>query len=335
MRKNKIVEYIDWTDFLTHLHLKKGANVAKRESLEEAKLYTDGYMDLMADEYFHERQRLINHGYVIDTHCLTGGTICSPELSIQDRNEVISGIFNAYGMPYNFKSTTTEYGGDMILNTLDDNGRGCSYYFTLPENHPFHKTYANSDELQEDLKALVPKLLSPSFTKYKYFQNVTLEKEDISEIEFNDIVQLVEMGLDDRDLAFYPYFCPGYGVEIDILPIGLSKAAGVENIKRTFYQGEHGNNDSDIALEIYMGDFSCVELGAVDSSIGNQVLFVATKDEVGISIATENTPLATRIGKHKLLATIGIYRELADYADKHNGSLPDFDKGDFKATLIK
>lgn len=350
MEKNKIVQYIDWSDFLTQMALSDGYHVVDEVAKDGTPRSDDMqkdlkrlYMDQMAEDYLTQCKRLQDLGFVMDVHCLTGGDMTK---SIFGRSETIANLFANHGMPNSYKSLTFEYGMDMLINDYDENGNVRPVHLGIwdenpkgdyshfheqnPLKHPLMDTYAFSDELQEDLKAAVPEELAPEFIKYKYYQNVSLRKPGVTEEEFNDIVQLIEMNFDKKGLVFYPYYDPSHGIEIDILPEGLDKATGVKEIQRHFYHDENGNVDDSVALEVFCGDFARVELPSVDNSMGQQVLFVATDAASGVKEATEGTTLPKRTEGYKLAAATNALREIADHVELH-GTLPDFNKGNYKS----
>lgn len=107
--------------------------------------------------------------------------------------------------------------------------------------------------------------------------------------------------------SLYPYYCPGYGVEIDVLPNGLDKTRAVESINSTFYQNIPTEN---IALSVFNGDFSQIDLRMVDHSLTDDVLFVGSVD-ADIEPYVANTSLSYLVDGYKIGALTNAMEEIS------------------------
>lgn len=141
----------------------------------------------------------------------------------------------------------------------------------------------------------------------KYFANVRFEKEDMTQQEFEYYYDLIKEFQNNELYSLYPYYCPGYGVEIDVLPKGLDKARGVDSINSIFYQNVPTEN---IALSLFNGDFAQIDLRMIDHSLTEDVLFVASVD-ADIKPYVSNTSLSYQIGGYKIEALTKAMEEIS------------------------
>lgn len=310
-----IPTYIDWTDAVAHLNYSD--TYAEGETEDQKLLYTTQ----VGDEFFAACERLKKLGYRVDAHVISGGTIDY----LQKWNEENVGLAIKSGQPNLFKSLTTEYGGDVITVDEKENGEFESVF--IP--HPYDGiNFATSDVLQERLKALVPAKYAPEFINYKYGQNIRLENPDITEDDFEAVAEMLKSIDGAQELDIYPYYCPGYGVEVDFFPKGFDKERAVENVNGLFYSDVEKEQ---IALSIFNGDFADVDLRMVNQSLTNNVLFVGTQDG-NIKEHTEGTTLEATTEGRKLNAVTMALNNVADVIER-TGDVPNYDKGSYKAKV--
>lgn len=334
MKRIVIPIYVDWTDGIAHLS--GGEDYAKGENAKERSEYTLN----QANKFFSACKRLIGAGYKPEIHVITGGSIEAN----QELNERIIASAYEFGMPDLFKSVTTNYGGDMMVNSNKE-GREAINIVTNIVPNPIQNEFVKSAELRELVSKNIPREYEMKFKEYEYYQCVNLANENITEKDFNNLVALLKAEFASKDITIYAYYDPGYGLDIDFVPKNLTKGRAIDEIRKLFYvkdapeldprfaksnPGFMRPTESDIALEIIMGDYAEVELVAIDHSMQNNVLFVATEDNTGISEVLEGTELKTFIQGKKLDALTQALNHVVDEIEK-NGALPDYSKGNYRA----
>lgn len=305
--KKKIIMYIDWTDCLAHL---TGDEVyVEGETKKEKSDYTRAQVN----RFFAALEKL-NDLYDVDIHCITGG---SEEYLNGDSHgwiNLLHELFKNAGFPNTFQSVVTEYGGDLLVGSNAQ----------LLE-HPFEESkYLCTEKLLDSIRSTIPKEVASmvDLSFYKYFANVRFEKEDMTEAEFEYYFSLIQDFKNHDSYTLYPYYCPGYGVEIDVLPNGLDKSRGVQRINEIFYRNLPKEN---IALSIFNGDFSQIDLRMVDCSLTSDVLFVGSED-ADIKPYVESTELKYRTVGHKIEAiTMAMEEILTMDLEKHP-----YDKGNYR-----
>ncbi len=305
--KKKIIFYLDWTDCLAHL---TGDDAySEGETSAEKRKYTRNQVNR-----FFKALRKLKEKYDVEIHCITGG---SQEYLNGNGNGWISLIHELFineGFPDVFKSVVTEYGADLLVGPnvqllecpYEDSKKLCTNQLLQNIN----------DVVPEEIKSMV------ELSFYKYFANIRFLKDDLTDEEFNYYYEILKEFKNNELYTLYPYYCPGYGVEIDVLPNGLDKTRAVESINEYFYKD---TKPEDIALSVFNGDFHQIDLRMVDSSLTNDVLFVGSED-ADISSYIESTDLPYRNAGHKIEAISMVMEELADVdLEKHP-----YDKGGYQ-----
>lgn len=305
--KKKIILYVDWTDCLSHLSGDDAYSEGETES--EKKNYTRDQVNR-----FFRALGSLRKNYEVDLHCITGG---SQEYLNGDGHgwiDLIHELFSSCGYPDVFKSVVTEYGADLLVG---------------PSAKLIERPFEDSkilctDKLLEDIRATLPSeivsMVELSF--YKYFANVRFEKEDMTEQEFEYYYDMIKSFANNQAYTLYPYYCPGYGVEIDVLPNGLNKTRAVQSINSLFYKDTPKEN---IALSVFNGDFSQIDLQMVDSSLTNDVLFVGSED-ADIAPYLNRTELPFRNVGHKIEALSIAMEEIS----KQDLEMHPYNKGGYK-----
>lgn len=294
----KIIMYVDWTDCVAHLT----AEYAEGESPKEKGEYTAK----QAKNFFAQIKLLKIKGYNIDCHVISGGSV---EMLSEMYGQICELAENS-GCGDLFKSLTCEYGGDIVTKSgvIENKNADAESLFT--------------NELEEKAKAHFKNEENIFFNKEKYFQNIRFENIDITKQEFEEKCLEVSKIYGHEDFNFYSYFCPGYGVEIDIVPKSLNKNSAVKNINEIFYSKLSRHK---IALSIFNGDFAEIDLPMVNSSLTRSVLFVGT-EEGNILENIQNTKLPVSIKGKKLEAlTLAL-----DDVNRQDLRKHPYDKGDFE-----
>ena len=291
--KKKIIFYVDWTDCIAHLT--GAAEYSEGDTEEEKRNYT-----LRQVNDFFEALGKLTKKYDVDIHCVTGG--CEDYLNGPKHGwiDLLHELFKNEGYPSVFKSVITEYGGDLLVGSNS----------TLFER-PFEDSkILINEKLCENIKATIPEQYRETAEvtlPYKYFANIRFVDENLTEAEFNAIYTSV-CGFNGHDLyTLYPYYCPGYGVEIDVLPKGLDKARGIETINNMFYST---TPKDDIALSVFNGDFATIDLRMTDLSLTKDVLFVGSED-ADIAPVLEGQTLPYMTGGHKVACITNAMRVIA------------------------
>ncbi len=283
MNKKKMIFYIDWTDCLAHL---TGDEAYQEGATEEQR---NQYTRNQVNHFFYALGKL-QEKYDVDIHCVTGGTIEYLNGDGHGWIPLIHELFENAGFPNTFQSVVTEYGADLLIGKdsrilerpFEDSKILCTD----------HLLYQIENTLPSEIKSMVELSLC------KYFANVRFEKKDMTQQEFKYYYALIKEFKNNEMYSLYPYYCPGYGVEIDVLPKGLDKARGVDSINSIFYQNVPTEN---IALSLFNGDFAQIDLRMIDHSLTEDVLFVSSVDS-DISSYVSNTSLPYQIGGYKIEA---------------------------------
>ena len=290
--KQKIIFYVDWTDCISHLTGDEAYSEGETE--EERKNYTR----CQVNNFFQALTKLSEH-YDVDLHCITGGTI---EYLNKDGNgwiKLIHELFTSAGFPNTFKSVATEYGADLLIGQNS---------ILLERPFAASKTLCTNQLLENIHKKLPSEIESMvELSLYKYFANIRFEKEDMTVEEFEYYYSIIKTFENHELYTQYPYYCPGYGVEIDVLPKGLDKTRAVRSINSVFYSNIPKEN---IALSVFNGDFSEIDLRMVDYSLTNDVLFAGSMD-ADIEPYVKDTTLPYRIGGYKVESITRVMEELA------------------------
>lgn len=292
MGKKKIIFYIDWTDCLAHLT--GDDDYSEGETQEEKSNYTR----CQVNNFFSELKKLTEK-YDVDIHCITGGTIEYLNGNGDGWISLIHELFESAGFPNTFKSVVTEYGGDLLVGKENKLVEKPFIDSKTLVNNSLLKNIHNA--LTEEIKPMVELSLC------KYFANIRFEKEDMTEEEFKYYNAIINEFKNHELYDLYPYYCPGYGVEIDVLPKGFNKELAVESINSYFYR----DLDKDkIALSVFNGDFADIDLRMVDHSLTDDVLFVGSMD-ADIIDSLQGTTLKYNVGGYKIEAITQIMRQLA------------------------
>ena len=309
MEKKKVIIYIDWTDALAHLLYDKTYSEGKR------------YTNVRINRFFNELRNL-NHLYDVEIHCVTGGTEDYLNIS-HNWIEPIQGLFVENGFPNVLKSVVTEYGGDVIkIDGYDENApEGQKLKTTLVEKPLKSSNTLPPDELKRNIwrtfQGVTPeKLEKIEFISYKYAWNVRIKDEEMDEKTFDALYKRIKNFEGSENYDLYPYYCPGYGVEIDVFPKGLDKARAVESIHELFYKD---TPSSEIAVEVFNDDWPNVGHRMPNASATPRVLYTASKDTYlnpPKDDATEklykNLDVPYMIGGHKIDNVSRAMREIAD-----------------------
>lgn len=290
--KKKIIFYIDWTDCLAHLTGDEAYSIG--ETKEERRNYTR----CQVNNFFKELKNL-SKKFEVDIHCITGGSVEYLNGNGDGWISLIHELFKNAGFSNTFKSVATEYGGDLLVGSE----------MKLLER-PFKESkILSTEKLLKDIHDIIPSEIEPmvELSLYKYFANIRFEKEDMTEEEFNYYYAIIS-DFKNRELYdLYPYYCPGYGVEIDVLPKGFNKELAVENINSLFYNDTPKDK---IALSVFNGDFADIDLRMVDHSLTENVLFVGSMD-ANIQNSLQGKSLPYNIGGYKIEAITKIMRWLS------------------------
>lgn len=295
---SKIVLYVDWTDCVAHL----ATEYAEGETPTEKSEYTAK----QAKNFFAQIKQLQDKGFEVECHVISGGSV---EM-LSEMFEQICELAENSGFPNLFKSLTCEYGGDIV--TKDG-------IIEVP-NPDSERLFTKS--LQDSASASLSDIPDVYFRRDKYLQNIRFENINITEQEFNTNCARVEEIYGHKDFNFYSYFCPGYGVEIDICPKSLNKYNAVRRINAAFYAQ---TPRSEIVLSIFNGDFPQIDLPMVNASLTSDVLFVGT-EEGEILSQTTGTSLPTSVKGRKLESLTLALQEVCS----KDLSLHPYDKGDYE-----
>lgn len=290
--KKKIIFYIDWTDCLAHL---TGDNAYAEGDTDEDKR---NYTRRQVNHFFKALKNLQNY-YDVDIHCITGGTREYLNGDGHGWISLIHELFESAGCSDVFKSVVTEYGGDMLI------GKNCDFLECDLEDA---KAFCTNKMLDDIRKTLPDEIVDKvELSLCKYYANVRFEKEDMTEEEFNYYYSLIKSFKNSDAYSIYPYYCPGYGVEMDILPNGFDKTRAVSSINSVFYDAF---SREDIALSVFNGDFSQIDLRMVDESLSDNVLFVGSED-ADIKPYVQDSELSYRTVGHKIEAISMAMEEIA------------------------
>lgn len=305
--KKKIIMYIDWTDCLAHLTGDEAYTEGETE--QEKRNYTRNQVT----RFFTALEKL-DQFYDVDLHCITGGSEEYLNGNSHGWITLLHELFKNAGFPNTLQSVVTEYGGDLLVGS---NIQRLEY--------PFEDSkYLCTEKLLDSIRNTIPKKVSSmvELSFYKYFANVRFEKEDMTEAEFEYYFSLIQEFKNHEAYTLYPYYCPGYGVEIDVLPNGLDKSRAVQSVNKIFY---HNLSKENVALSIFNGDFSQIDLRMIDCSLTSDVLFVGSED-ADIKPYVENTELKYRTVGHKIEAiTMAMEEVLTMDLEKHP-----YDKGNYR-----
>ena len=319
MKKEKIIFYLDWTDCLAHL---TGDDAyAEGENKKEKEEYTRNQR-----ERFFTALKQLQKKYDVDIHCVTGGS-----------QEYLNGLngggwidqlnklfIDNVGLGV-FKSVITEYGCDML--TFDGEKT------KLIEN-PFPlSSVLNTKQLEDNIKKSIPEEIKENVvvSRYKYFGNIRFEDPEMTEDQFNYYYSIIKEFQGNENYTLYPYYFPGYGVEIDVLPTGINKGRGIDFINEIFYKN---TPREEIALSVFNGDFpEGIDLIMADHALTNDVVYVAS-DYAADYVPTldkDAAELPYSIGPYKI-ATISAFMEILSNEEKYNLDLSQhpFDKGNYK-----
>ena len=305
-KKKKIICYVDWTDCIAHLTGDEAYQ--EGETPEERSAYTRKQVN----EFFEALGEL-KQKYDVDIHCITGG--CEDYLQTSSGwIKLLHELFINQGHPDTLKSVLTEYGGDLIVGPNLE-----------VVERPFEDSKSLINEkLCDDIRATIPIQYQEGAEvtlPYKYFANIRFENEDLTNQEFNYLCNVIDRFEGRENYELYPYYCPGYGVEIDVVPIGLDKARGVDTINEHFYKD---TPKEDIALSIFNGDFGSIDLRMTNHSLTKDVLFVGSEDaDIAPMLAGQSLPYMT--AGHKIECMTIAMRKLA----QENLELHPYDKGDY------
>lgn len=289
--KKKIIFYIDWTDCLAHLTGDEAYSLGDTE--EERRNYTR----CQVNNFFQNLKKL-SEKYEVEIHCITGGTVEYLNGNGDGWISLIHELFKNAGFPNTFKSVATEYGGDLLVGSE----------MKLLER-PFEESkILNTEKLLNTIHDVIPLEVEPmvELSLCKYFANIRFEKEDMTEEEFKYYLSIISDFKNHELYDLYPYYCPGYGVEIDVLPKGFNKELAVENINSLFYSNTPKEK---IALSVFNGDFADIDLRMVDHSLTDNVLFTGSMD-ADISESLQGKSLPYNIGGYKIETITNVMRWL-------------------------
>ncbi len=292
MNKKKIIFYIDWTDCLAHL---TGDEAYQEGETEEQR---NQYTRNQVNHFFYALEKL-QEKYDVDIHCVTGGTIEYLNGDGHGWISLLHELFENAGFPNTFQSVVTEYGADLLI------GKDSSILERPFEDSKILCTNHLLNQIENTIPSEIKSMVELSLCKY--FANVSFEKEDMTQQEFEYYYDLIKEFQNNELYSLYPYYCPGYGVEIDVLPKGLDKARGVDSINSIFYQNVPTEN---IALSLFNGDFAQIDLRMIDHSLTEDVLFVASVD-ADIKPYVSNTSLSYQIGGYKIEALTKAMEEIS------------------------
>lgn len=307
MNKKKIIFYVDWTDCLAHLTGDEAYQEGETE--KERKDYTRCQVN-----HFFQALEKLNRNYDIDIHCVTGGTIEYLNGEGHGWISLIHELFENAGFPNTFCSVVTEYGADLLI------GKDSKLLERPFEDSKILCTNQLLDQIENTLPSEIRSMVELSLCKY--FANVRFEKENMTQQEFEYYYSFIKEFKNNEMYSLYPYYCPGYGVEIDVLPKGLDKARAVESINSIFYQNVLTN---DIALSVFNGDFSEIDLRMVDHSLTDDVLFVGSID-ADIKPYVANTTLPYFVNGYKIEC---LTRAMEEISTKDLGNHP-YTKKDYR-----
>ena len=315
-KKKKVIFYIGWTDCLAHLTGDEA--YTEGNSQKEKRKYTRGQV-----KRFFNALRNLKQKYDVDIHCITGGTVKYLEGDTGWISQVTE-LFRSQGCGENLKSVVTEYGGDILLPRITENddvtkrttGEKANISI-LQKKRPFAPSKVLcTDDLIKRIKASIPKGVDPSaveVTHCDYFVNIRFLDEKMTQSQFEAYYAIISSFEGNEEFELYPYYCPGYGVEIDVLPKGLDKARAVETINEQFYKN---TPREEVALQVFNGDFPDIDLRMVDKSMTQDVLFVGSHDTNNLSQYVGGTGLKYFALEHKVgaisLAMEDIYRQNLD-----------------------
>lgn len=290
--KKKMIFYIDWTDCLAHL---TGDEAYQEGTTQEER---SRYTRDQVNNFFYALRKL-NEKYDVDIHCITGGTIEYLNGDGHGWISLIHELFESAGFSDVFQSVATEYGGDLLI------GRDSEILERPFDDAKILCTNQLLNDINQSLPSEIRSMVELSLCKY--YANIRFEKEDITEKEFEYYYALIKEFKNNNMYSLYPYYCPGYGVEIDVLPKGFDKARAVDSINSVFYRNVPRK---DIILSVFNGDFSQIDLRMVDHSLTDDVLFVGSVD-ADIEPYVSNTSLPYRVGGYKIGAITNAMEEIA------------------------
>lgn len=290
--KKKLIFYIDWTDCLAHLTGDEAYQ--EGETPEERNQYTRNQVN-----HFFRALEKLNEKYDVDIHCITGGTIDYLNKDGHGWIPLIHELFDSAGFPDTFQSVVTEYGGDLLV------GKEVKILERPFEDAKILCTNRLLNDINQSLPSEIRSMVELSLCKY--FANIRFEKEDMTESEFEYYYTLIKEFKNNNLYSLYPYYCPGYGVEIDVLPKGFDKSRAVDSINSVFYSNTPREN---IMLSVFNGDFSQIDLRMVDHSLTDDVLFVGSID-ADIKPYVSNTTLPYRVDGYKIGAITKAMEEIA------------------------
>ena len=309
MNRQKIIFYVDWTDCLAHL---TGDDIYSEGENEEEK---SSYTRNQVNNFFLALGKL-QEKYDVEIHCVTGGS----QVFLGEEHPWLTQLHELFinaGFPNVFKSVVTEYGGDLLVGS---------------DIKIIEKPYEGSkklctEQLLQNIREVIPYEVSQNveLSFFKYYANIRFEKEDMTEEEFEYYYGIIKNFKNNELYTLYPYYCPGYGVEIDVLPNGLDKERAIETINAYFYSNI---SKEQVALSVFNGDFHQIDLRMVDHSLTSDVLFVGSED-ADIEPYVEHTDLSYRNSEHKIASITKVMQELYGMdLSKHP-----FDKGGYKYAI--
>ena len=312
MEKQKIIFYLDWTDCIAHL---TGDDSYTEGETEEEK---SAYARNQQTRFFDVLKQL-QRKYDVEIHCITGGTIeylngldgggWVDQLKELFINEVGPGVF---------KSVVTEYGCDMlVLNEKE----------TKIVKRPFEDSKVLCTErLINSINTVIPEEVKDkvNVTLCNYYGNIRFLDENMTDEQFEYYYAIIGDFNGHENYTLYPYYFPGYGVEIDVLPNGIDKGRGVDSINEYFYSKIPKEQ---IALSVFNGDFpEGIDLLMIDHSLTNDVIYVASEYAGKYETELNKTSLPHSIGEVKIAS---ISRLMENLANMDLTQHP-YDKGDYR-----
>lgn len=290
----KIVLYADWTDIIGHLtSFYAVCENEEGKTAEQIEKEKQAYLEENLKSFFASVKEIRSQGYDVDCHVITGGT---REYIMPMFMEVFAHA-EKYGELDLFKSLTLEYGSENINLIEYRKEHGMEYKEGQELSSKVCQVVAKQDpkkafpeeqtaRIRAELESTGIATLNAEYP-YNYMQNVVLNKEDVTEEEFKEFCRKVR-SLYGEGYTFYEYFCPGYGVEIDIAAPRNTKANAVKSIKKRYYGRGKG---AEVDLEVIVGDYKEVELPMINETINQNVLVIATEESENLGMTIESLTL--------------------------------------------
>ena len=312
MEKQKIIFYLDWTDCIAHLT--GDDSYTEGETEEEKSAYARNQQTR-----FFDALKQLQRKYDVEIHCITGGTIeylngLDGGGWVDQLNEL---FINEVG-PGVFKSVVTEYGCDMLVFNEKE---------TKIVKRPFEDSKVLcTEKLCDSINAVIPKEVKDKVetSLCNYYGNIRFLDENMTDEQFEYYYAIISDFNGHENYTLYPYYFPGYGVEIDVLPNGIDKGRGVDSINEYFYSK---TPKEQVALSVFNGDFpEGIDLLMINHSLTNDVVYVASLYAKEYQEKLDKTTLPHSIGEVKIASVSKLMEDLVNMDLTQHP----YDKGDYK-----